>query len=296
MKKILCLLVVFTLSLTGCSLLRTSGPIVLVDDFDREISLEEPAQRVISLVPAATEMLFALGAGDRVVGASEYCNYPEAALEIPRVGGFDGPNLEAIVALEPDLVLAASLHKDAVEGLEGLGIPVLALDPMTLEEIYANIELLARAIGEDKAGKDLVADMKGRLEAVGQALGQLQEDERPLVFYESWYPGIWTAGEDTFISEIITLAGGKNIAWGVSRWTEMQEEDVLVRNPDVIIHGYLDFSMVEPFDQRTGWDVVTAVKEDRIFFVDPDILNRTGPRVVDAVEEIARLIHPDKFE
>lgn len=295
MKKILCLAVVIVLSLTGCSFLRTSGPITLVDDFDREVSLEEPAQRVISLVPAATEIMFALGAGEKVVGASEYCNYPAAALDIPRVGGFDGPNLEAIVALEPDLVLAASLHKDAVEGLEGLGISVLALDPMTFEEIYANIELLARAIGEEKAGKDLVADMKGRLEAVSDAIGQLGE-ERPRVFYESWYPGIWTAGEDTFVNEIITLAGGKNLAWGVSRWTEMQEEDVLARNPDVIIHGYLDLSLVEPFDQRNGWHVVTAVREEKIFFVNPDIFTRTGPRVVDAVEELARLIYPDKFE
>lgn len=296
MKKTLCLVVLLVLSLTGCSFLGTSGPITLVDDFNREVSLEEPAQRVISLVPAATEIMFALGAGELVVGASEYCNYPAAALDIPRVGGFDGPNLEAIVALEPDLVLAASLHKDAVEGLEGLGIPVLALDPMTFEEIYANIELLAQAIGEVKAGKDLIADMKSRLEAVDQAIGQLREEERPLVFYENWYPGIWTAGEDTFINEIIDLAGGKNLAWGVTRWTEMQEEDVLARNPDVIIHGYVDLSLVEPFSQRNGWDVVTAVREDQIFFVDPDILSRTGPRVVDAVEEIARLLHPDKFD
>lgn len=296
MKKALGLVVVFVLSLSGCSLLGPAGPITLVDDFGREISLEEPAQRVISLVPAATEIMFALGAGERVVGASEYCNYPAAASDIPRVGGFDGPNLEAIVALEPDLVFAASLHKDAVESLDALGIPVLALDPMTFEEIYANIQLISQAIGEEKAGKDLVADMKGRLETVAKALGNLQEDERPLVFYESWYPGIWTAGEDTFINEIIDFAGGKNLAWGVSRWTEMQEEDVLSRNPQVIIHGYVDLSFVEPFAQRNGWDVVTAVIEDQIYFVDPDILSRTGPRVVDAVEEITRLIHPDKFD
>jgi iron complex transport system substrate-binding protein len=296
MKKALCLVVVFVLSLSGCSLLGPAGPITLVDDFDREISLDEPAQRVISLVPAATEIMFALGAGERVVGASEYCNYPAAASDIPRVGGFDGPNLEAIVALEPDLVFAASLHKDAVEGLEGLGIAVLALDPMTFDEIYANIELIAEAIGEVKAGKDLIADMKSRLEAVNQAIGQLQEEERPLVFYESWYPGIWTAGEDTFINEIIDFSGGKNLAWGISRWTEMQEEDVLVRNPDVIIHGYLDLSIVEPFAQRNGWDVVTAVIENQVFFINPDILSRTGPRVVDAVEELVRLIHPDKFD
>lgn len=316
MKKraLLCMVLAFALVLGGCSWFQgeqplepdppgpdngtqePARPISLVDDFGREVELEGPAQKVISLVPASTEIMFALGLGERVVGASEYCNYPEAALAIPRVGGFDGPNLEAIVSLEPDLVLAASLHQEAVEALEGLGIPVLALDPMTIEEIYANIELVALALGEEKLGEDLVGNMKSRLEAVAQTLGNLQEDERPSVFYESWYPGIWTAGEDTFINEIIDWAGGKNLAWGVSRWEEMQEEEVLARNPDVIIHGYFEPLPVEPFAQRNGWNVVNAVREEQIFFVDQDALTRTGPRVVDAVEELARILHPERFK
>ncbi|MGI6365117.1 MAG: helical backbone metal receptor [Bacillota bacterium] len=296
-KTLVCVILAFSFLLGGCSWFSGKpGPITLVDDFDREVTLAEPAQRVVSLVPATTEIMFALGHGDRVVGASDFCNYPEAALAIPRVGGFDVPDLETIVSLEPDLVLAASLHKETVEGLEGLGIPVLALDPMTFEEIYANISLVAKALGEEKAGEDLVADMQGRLEAVAQALGDLKEEERPLVFYESWYPGIWTAGEDTFIDEIIARAGGKNLAWGISRWVEMQEEEVLARNPDIIIHGYPEPLPVEPFAQRAGWDVVTAVQQEKIFFVNPDITSRTGPRVVDAVEELARFFHPDRFE
>lgn len=296
-KTLVCAILAFALLLGGCSRRQEEpGALTLVDDFGREITLEEPARKVVSLVPSVTEIMFALGAGELVIGASAYCNYPEAALDVPRVGDFDGPNLEAIVALEPDLVVAASLHKETVEALEGLGIPVLALDPMTFAEIYANILLLARAIGEEKAGEDLVADMKNRLAAVAEALGELEEEERPVVFFENWYPGIWTAGEDTFIDEIIAWAGGKNLAWGISRWTEIQEEEVLARNPDIIIHGYYEPWPVEPFDQREGWDAVTAVQQGRIYFVNPDITSRTGPRVVDAVEELARLFHPEKVQ
>jgi len=137
--------------------------------------------------------------------------------------------------------------------------------------------------------------MKDRLDSVAQTLDGLAETERPVVFYEVWYPGVSTAGEDTFIDEIITLAGGKNLAWGISRWTNIQEEEVLERNPDVIFHGHLDAS-TSMYAEREGWNVITAVQENQVFFVDPDITSRTGPRVVDAVEEMARILHPDKFE
>lgn len=294
-RALVCVLLVFTLILGGCSwLTKDLAPGTLVDDFDREVTMTEPAQRVVSLAPSSTEIIFALGVGERVVGATEYCNYPEAALKIPRVGAFDTPNLEIIVSLEPDLVLAASLHKETVEQLEALGIPVLALDPGTIEEIYANIELIALALGDKKAGSNLVADMKSRLAAVDKTLEGLQEEDRPLVFYEVWYPGVYTAGEDTFINEMITRAGGKNLAWAVPRWSEIQEEEVLERNPDIILHGYFGEDSSN-FAQRQGWDVVKAVQDDNIHYFDQDIANRTGPRVVDAIEEMARMFHPDKF-
>lgn len=297
-RAFLCSVLVLTVILGGCSWFGNSqpaGPATLVDDFGREIVMEEPAQRVISLVPASTEIMFALGVGDRVVGASEYCNYPEAALDIPRVGAFDAPNIELILSMEPDLVLAASLHKEPVEALEQLGIAVLALDPQNIQEIYANIEVIAAAVGEEEAGEDLINDMKGRLAAVDQALTGLGDAERPKVFYEVWYPGIYTAGEGTFIDEIIIRAGGRNLAWGISRWDPIQEEEVLERNPDYIIHSHYT-AETSQFAQREGWDALTAVREGRIYFVDPDITSRTGPRVVDAVEEMARIFHPDRFE
>lgn len=300
MRKIIVLVsaLVLIAALGGCAWFNQpapSGPITLVDDFDRTVELEGPAQKVISLVPANTEILFALGVGDRVVGASDFCNYPEEALAIQRVGGFDVPNLEVILSLEPDLVLAASLHKETVEALEAVNVPVLALNPQNIEEIYANIQVIAEAVGEEDAGDDLVSDMKERLDNVTQALAGLDETERPLVLYEVWYtPPVTTAGDDTFIDEIITLAGGANLAQGIAGWVDLQEEEVLERNPDIIIHGYPDTNSAV-FAGREGWNVLAAVQADAIYYVNPDIVTRTGPRVVEAVEELARIFHPDKF-
>lgn len=297
-KSIFVVAALFVFVLGGCSWFAAApaGSITLVDDFDRTIELAGPARKIVSLVPSSTEIIYALGVGDRLVGASKYCNYPEEALAVTRVADFDAPNLELIVSMEPDLVLAASLHKDTVEALAALDIPVLALDPMTIEEIYANIELVALAVGEEAAGADLIQDMKDRLSAVEQALADLDEDQLPIVFYEVWHSvsGVSTAGEDTFIGEMITLAGGKNMAWGISRWETIQEEEVLERNPDFIIHGHSHMD-TQDFAQREGWAGIKAVQEEKIYFVNPDITSRTGPRVVDAVEEMARLFHPDRF-
>ncbi len=296
--------VLLLLLVSGCSLLAPSpesGELNLVDDFGREVSLEEPAQRIISLVPSSTEILFALGVGDRVVGASEYCNYPAEAQAITRVGGFDGPNLELIASLNPDLVFAASLHKEAVEAMEGMGIAVLALDPQSIGEISGNIRLMAKAVGREEAGNTLIEDLEERLAKVAEKVSALKEGDRPLVFFEGWYPGISTAGEGTFIDEVITLAGGKNLAWGISRWGNIQEEEVLARNPDFIIHGYLDEILKDPdtmvhFANRDGWAEIKAIKENQVFFIDPDVINRTSHRIVSAVEAIAKMLHPDLFE
>ena len=295
-KKLLALLLVFVFVIGGCVGGKpvTPGPIELVDDFGREVQLETAAASIVSLAPSSTEIIFALGCGDLLVGATEYCNYPEEAEEIPRVGGFSDPNLEEIVALEPDLVLAASLHQETVEALEDMEIAVLALNPEDIEGIYANINLIAKAIGAEESAADLIASMKKRLKSVADTISALGDEERPVVYYEVWYPAPMTAGEDTFIHEMITLAGGKNVAWGTTGWPTLQEEELFERNPQVIVHGYYDVE-TSVFAARDGWNVITAVAEENIYFIDPDIINRTGPRVVDAVEQMVKFFHPYKF-
>lgn len=299
-KLILLTLIVFTVvALGGCSIFGSkpvsAGPITLVDDFDREIQLDGPAQVIISLVPASTEILYALGVGDRLVGASDFCDYPAEAKEIQRVGGFDVPNLELIVSLEPDLVLAASLHKDTVEALETLDIAVLALDPHSIEEIYANIEVIAIAAGKEQEGEALIGDMQTRLADISQKMSGISDSDRPVVYYEVWYPGPMTSGAGTFIDEMINIAGGENIAHDTAGWVTLQEEELLERNPEVIVHGHYGVESSD-FAQRDGWNVLAAIANSNIHFINPDIINRTGPRVVDAIEAMARIFHPDKFE
>lgn len=297
MKKLISLLLIIAvLTVAGCKPGPVKEqPLTLTDDFGREITLAAPAEKIVSLVPSSTEILFALGVGERVIGATVFCNYPEQAMAVTRVGDFDGPNLELIISLEPDLVFAASLHKDIVEALEQAGVAVLALDPQTIAEIYGAIELTAKAVGAETAGAALVADMQQRLAAVKAKTAGLSEQEQPVVFYEVWYPEIMVAGAGTFIDEIIDLAGGRNMAWDIPRWGVIQEEEVLARNPDIIIHGYPDDEL-SAFAARPGWQTIAAVAEQRFHFVDPDITSRTGPRIAEAVELFARIIHPELFE
>ncbi len=298
MKKILAFLLVTILAtVAGCSMFgpQENGEIELTDDFGRTITLEGPAESIISLVPATTEILFALGVGELIIGATEYCNYPEEALDIPRMGAFDQPNIELIVSLEPDLVLAASLHKETVEALEELGIAVLALDPHSFEEVYSNIETLATAVGREQAGQALIDDMQSRLEQVTEALSGLSEEEKPLVYYEVWYPDPMTVGGGTFIDRIINLAGGRNLAGDLSGYPIISEELLIDSSPDVILHGHFDADS-SVFGQRPGWEDISAVTMERVYFVDQDIVNRPGPRMVEAVELMAKLFHPELFD
>jgi iron complex transport system substrate-binding protein len=296
-KTLVFLLVTILATLTGCGLFvpQGGGPIELIDDFERTVTLDGPALTIISLAPSSTEILFALGVGDRIIGATEYCNYPEEALDIPRMGAFHQPNIELIVSLEPDLVLAASLHKETVEALEELGIAVLALDPHSFEEVYSNIETLAKATGREEAGQALIEDMQNRLAQLTEILSELSEEDKPLVYYEVWYPDPMTVGGGTFIDSMIKLAGGRNMAGNLSGYPIISEELLIDSNPDVILHGHFDADS-SAFGQRPGWESINAVKGDRIHFVDQDIVNRTGPRMVEAVEIMARLFHPDLFD
>lgn len=301
MKKtaVLLLIAAFALS-AGCSWMGpadggSGDAMKLTDDFERTISLEQPAERIISLAPSTTEILFALGVGDRVIGATVYCNYPEDALKIERMGDFDKPNLELIVAKEPDLVLAASLHKEPVEAMEAMGIPVLALDPKDFDGVYQNIRVLARAVDREEAGEELIEEMQTRLEAVTAAVADVAEADRPRVYYEVWYPEPNTVGGGTFIDQIISLAGGRNIAHALSGYPVISEEELIDSNPQLILHGRLDAD-ADIFAQREGWEKLAAVRNGRIHYVDQDIVNRTGPRLVEAVEILARLFHPQAFD
>lgn len=301
------ILFLLSLSIYGCSaqtggvLTPTSQAIELVDGLGRTVQLPAPATRIVSLAPSNTEILFAIGAGEQVVGRDDFSDYPAEAQNLPGVGGgFGDYNIEAIVDLQPDLVLAAEINTpEQVKALADLGITVYLLsNPTSLEEMYRNLELVGRLTGKSEQARDLVESLKGRVAAVDELISQV--DSKPTVFYEldGTDPSKpWTAGAGTFIDALIARAGGVNITSDITgQYMQFSIEELLVRDPEIILLGDAAYGVTpESVAQRTGWMDLQAVKNNRIYPFDDNLVSRPGPRLVDGLEELARLIHPKLF-
>jgi iron complex transport system substrate-binding protein len=276
--------------------------ITVVDDLDRTVTVALPAQRIVSLAPNLTETLFAVGAGDQVVGVTMFCDYPEAALTRTQVGGFtsDTISIEQIVALDPDLVLATGgFQLETIQALEPLGIPVIALDPNSLDTVMAMIELLGQLTGHDAEAAAVVADMTQRMAVVTGIAAGIPAEERLTVYWQIWDEPLMSAGPKAFPGQLIDLAGGSNVFADSGEFYPMvSAEEVVSRNPQVIMgpnsHG--DRLTIETFQQRPGWTEIEAVVNGRIHVVDDNIISRAGPRLVDALEDIAQALYPEIYQ
>jgi iron complex transport system substrate-binding protein len=276
------------------------APLTFTDDAGRTITLESVPQRIVSLAPSNTEILFAVGAGSQVVGRDEFSDYPEEAKSLPSIGGSFGEyNLEAIVALEPDLVLAAEINTpELIKQLEDLGLTVYFLkNPTTLEEMYTNLETVARLTGQDAT--ELVDSLKSRVAAVDEKIASL--DSRVSVFYEidaSDPAKPWTYGPGTFGSLLISRAGGQNVGDIASDpYPQLSLEQIVSANPAVIILGDAMWGVTpEAVSTRAGWETIEAVKSGKVFPIDDNLISRPGPRLVDGLEQLAKLLHPELFE
>jgi iron complex transport system substrate-binding protein len=270
------------------------------DSLGREITLEAAPQRIVSLAPSNTEILFAVGAGSQVVGRDEFSDYPPEAASIETIGGSFGEyNVEAIVALKPDLVLAAEINPpELVQQLEELGLTVYYLgNPATLEEMYSNLETVASLTGHDATG--LVDSLKARVAAVDEKIAPLSS--RIPVFYEidATDPSKpWTYGPGTFGDLLIARAGGYNIGGIASDpYPQLSIEQVVASNPAVIILGDSMWGVTaEAVTERPGWETIPAVQSGQIFPFDDNLVSRPGPRLVDGLEQLAKLLRPDLFE
>jgi iron complex transport system substrate-binding protein len=277
-----------------------SAEISAVDGLGREITLSAPAAKVVSLSPSNTEILYAIGAGDQVVGRDELSDFPEEAKAVESVGGSMGDySTEAIVALQPDLVLASELNTpELVKSIEDLGITVYSLpNPKSFEDLYKNIETVATLTGNDATG--LVNSLKARVAAVDEKIAPLSS--RIPVFYE--LDGTdplkpWTTGPGTFVDLLINRAGGYNVGSSLQgEWTQISSEELVKADPQIILLGDAMYGVtVESVAARTGWDSITAVKNNAIYPFNPDTATRPGPRLVDALEEMAKLLRPDLFK
>jgi iron complex transport system substrate-binding protein len=290
-------------TLPPATTIPSSTSITLTDGLNRSVTLPGPAQRVVSLAPANTEILFAIGAGAQVVGRDETSDYPADALTLPTIGGYSGFNLEGIVALHPDLVLAGGINTpELVASLEQLRLTVYFLpNPATLEEMYLNLETVARLTGHETQTNALVDDLKKRVAAVDEKLKPLSYG--PTVYYEldanTANPSSpYTAGPGTFVDLLITRAGGINIGAKLTgQWTTISLEQLLVDNPSIIILGDAAYGETPAkVSARSGWAPLTAVQTGQIFAFDDNLVSRPGPRLVDGLETLARLLHPDLFK
>ena len=280
--------------------------LTLVDDYGYVLNLTSYPERIVSLAPSNTEILFAVGAGDKVVGITNQCNYPHnfsawiEAGNITSVGDYWTPSTEAIVASKPDLILAAFAQDEVVDALRGMGYKVLVLAPDDISDILKDTLLVGRATDRDVEAAIIVNDLRRRIDAVTSIVSGTVS--KPKVYYEVWYDPIWSVGSESWENELIEKAGGINIfADQKMDYFEASSEAIIQRNPDTIIlplgHG------AEPpfwgsFDQvkaRPGWDAIKAVKNDRLYTTDADIICRPGPRIVDALETLAKIIHPELF-
>ena len=297
-----CLLVLLSAALLLCLSCASPPPAGnVVDDLDRTINIDEIPQRIISLAPSNTEILFALGLGDRMVGVTEYCNFPEAAIAKPKVGGFSTVDIEKVVSLEPDLVLATQIHsKTAIPALEKLGITALALAPGSLDEVINDISLVGKITGQDKQASQLVDSLRTRIEAIASRTQNLAPGQRPRVLYLTWHDPLITAGTETLVDDIISKAGGQNIAYDISGHKAIALETVIHRDPQVIIASIgmgtgedlpWQYAKNEPRLKNTE-----ALLNDRVYKIDGDLAHRAGPRIVNALEQMAQFIHPELFE
>ena len=287
-------------ALTACSTSpKITGPFTITDQLGRTVTINNThPQKIISLAPSNTEILFALGLGDRIVGVTTYCNYPPEATTKPNIGDYNTPNLEEIIAKEPDLVLATEVHQTTlIPQLEAQGITVIGLSPKTIDQVMDSITLVGQITGQVDEAASLVNDMQERINAIKDKTRELSEAQKPRVFYIIWHDPIWTTGANTFADALIQIAGGVNIAGQLEGYVDISLEAVIAANPQVIIAGVgmgtgedapLEYMKTEP--RLEGLD---ARQNNSIYGVNMDIVGRPGPRIVDALEEFFRLIHPE---
>jgi iron complex transport system substrate-binding protein len=271
------------------------------DTLGREVTLSGTPARIISLAPSVTEILFAIGAGPQVVGVTTFCNFPPEAEALPEIGGFSARTIsvEAIVDLQPDLVIAGAASQLAVvEALEPLGIPALVLDPANLEAVFANIEQLGTITGHEDEAAATVADIRTRMDAVAATVATIPAEERPEVFWEVFDEPLMTAGPNTFIGQLIDLAGATNVFADASEdYPQISAEAIVERDPSVIMgpDSHADKLTPELVAARPGWGEITAVKTGQIYLLDGDMSSRPGPRLADALEDLARALYPEQF-
>jgi iron complex transport system substrate-binding protein len=285
------------LALTACSPTGHTASIdidYVFDDLGRLVAINGTPQRIVSLAPSNTEILFALGLGDKVVGVTDYCDYPPEAANKTKVGEYANPDIEKIVALNPDLILAGYGNPiEVVYTLAGLGLTVFGIKTTDLDDLLNDIRRIGEITDKEIEAQALTSEMESKIQAVTNQTEELKQ--RPRVFYIVWGgegSALWTAGSGTFINELIEKAGGVNICQNITGYTTISIEAVLASNPEIIITSELSYDWAL---NATELASTNASQSGRIYTCDDNLVQRPGPRLVEGLEWFAHFIHPEIF-
>lgn len=301
MKKVISmiLLLIFTGALIGCGNSESAKGFQVSDSRGVQVSFESVPQKMISLTPSNTEILYALGVGDSLIAVSEYCNYPEDTKNKQKLPTGEKLNVETLIALKPDVLFLGQMDamEDQIKQLEGAGIKVVVTEANTLADTYKVMDMIGKAVGKSKEATDLVNGMQKsfadiRKEAEGLTPKSVYVEVSPLQY------GLWSCGRNTFVQELLEMTGAKNIFDDTEGWSAVSEEQVLERNPDII---FTTASPITGIDHpvgdiagRTNWGGINAVMNGQVYMLDADMLSRPGPRLVDAAKQILEVIKQAK--
>lgn len=278
---------------------KAAFPVTIKDALDNEVVIEEEPTSIISLIPSNTEIIYELGLGEKVVGLTTNDTYPEETAEVEKVGDFN-IDIEKVIALNPDLVLAhessAASSEAGFQQMRDAGIKVFIVnDAVNFEDVYNTIGIIGQLTGTTEEAEALTADMKAKIEEIKEKAATVTEKKK--VYIEiSPAPDIYSVGKNTFMDVMLQTINAENATGDLEGWPSIDQESILERNPDVIIatYNYIE----DPVGQlmaREGWADVSAIKNKQVVDVNPDLVNRPGPRVVEGVEELAKAVYPEVF-
>ncbi|MGY0372029.1 ABC transporter substrate-binding protein [Clostridium sp. JNZ J1-5] len=301
------MIMILAISFGGCSPQnKTSGnasekkesavyPMKIVDSYNREVTIEKEPQKIVSIAPNITETIFALGKGNKLVGRTDFCDYPAEVKDIQSIGTLKDPNIEKIVELKPDLVIASThFKKDVLRKLEGLGIKVVVLyGQESFDGVYDTIKKVGQVTNANNEAEKIVTDMKKKVENV---VSKVKDKNKPKVYYVVGYgkTGDFTAGKGTFINSMIEMAGGDNVAKDTEGW-KYSLEKLIEKNPEIIVCSK-SFDTKKGIESTNGYKDLKAVKEGKLIEIDNNLLDRQGPRLALGLEELAKVLHPDIFK
>lgn len=275
--------------------LVTKYPYTAKDSKGKEVVIESEPKKIISVAPSITELIYALGKGDELVGRTDYCDYPEVVKGVESIGSLTDPNVEKIIELKPDVVIASTHFKDDVaKKLEDLGIKVVVLyNAEDFNGAYDTITTLGQIVNAQDKAEDLVSGMKKKVDDIKKKVGGL---ETPKIYYVVGFgkDGDYTATGDTFIAQMLEMAGGNNIAKDATGW-KYSLEKIIENDPEYIVISK-NYGMKEQFETTDGYKELSAVKNNKVIEIDDNLLNRQGPRLAEGVEALAKILHPDLFK